>query len=60
MHPGTGMLESLFAPLFFVVLIAIVVGVAYVRRRTRSEGDARRNPGETAGNDWDARRRKSG
>ena len=54
------MLESLFAPLFFVVLIAIVVGVAYVRRRTRSETDARRNPGETAGNDWDARRRKTG
>jgi hypothetical protein len=39
-QPVDRMLESLLAPLFFVLLAAIVIGVAYIRRRSRGPGRA--------------------
>ena len=54
------MLESLLAPLFFVLIVAVVVGVAYYRRKTRGVGDARRGPGEITREEWEERRRKTG
>lgn len=56
----TGMLESLFAPFFFVLILAVVVGVAYYRRKTRDAGEAGRGPGEITREEWEERRRKTG
>lgn len=54
------MLESFFAPFFFILLAAIVIGWAYFRRRNRPESDARRGPGEITREEWEERRRKTG
>lgn len=54
------MLESLFAPVFFVLIAAVVIGVAYFRRKTRSGSDVRRAPGEITREEWQERRRKTG
>ena len=54
------MLESLLAPIFFVLVAAIVIGVAYFRRRNRPVNDARRGPGEITREEWEERRRKTG
>jgi hypothetical protein len=55
------MLESLFAPLFFVLIVAVLIGVAFYRRqRGRTGTDVRRAPGEVTREEWEARRRKTG
>lgn len=54
------MLESLFAPVFLVLIAAIVVGWAYYRRKTRDAVGVRRAPGEVTREEWDERRRKAG